>query len=62
MAKVKLAQVSDVPEGGLTMPSTVLCDQIRTIETARLIRRMGLLSGTMMTEIGARLRRLLELL
>jgi len=49
------------PEGGLTMPSTVLCDQIRTIDPARLIRRMGGLSGTAIEEIESRLRRLLEL-
>lgn len=49
------------PEGGLTMASTVLCDQIRTIDPGRLMRRMGTLSDTTMAEIGTRLRLLLEL-
>jgi mRNA interferase MazF len=49
------------PEGGLTMSSTVLCDQIRTIDPARLLRRMGTLSEATMAEIGARLRQLLVL-
>ncbi|MGI8855048.1 MAG: type II toxin-antitoxin system PemK/MazF family toxin [Thermomicrobiales bacterium] len=39
----------------------MLCDQIRTIDPARLMRRMGRLSDATMAEIGARLRRLLEL-
>jgi mRNA interferase MazF len=29
------------PEGGLTQESYALCDQVRTISTARLVRRMG---------------------
>lgn len=50
-----------LPEGGLTIPSTALCDQIRTIDPGRLMRRMGMLGDTTMAEIGARLRLLLEL-
>jgi mRNA interferase MazF len=49
------------PEGGLTMPSAVLCDQIRTIAPERLTRRMGTFSIVAMGEIEARLRLLLEL-
>ena len=31
----------DPPEGGLTAPSVILCDQLRTVSKDRLIRRMG---------------------
>ncbi|AWM41613.1 mRNA interferase EndoA [Gemmata obscuriglobus] len=31
----------DPPEGGLTMPSVVLCDQVRAVSKDRLIRRLG---------------------
>jgi mRNA interferase MazF len=31
----------DPPEGGPTLPSAILCDQIRTVSTDRLVRRMG---------------------
>lgn len=29
------------PEGGLTLPSVILCDQMRTVSKDRLIRLMG---------------------
>ncbi len=49
------------PEGGLTMASSALCDQIRTIDPVRLTRRMGLLTDATMAEIERRLRLLLGL-
>lgn len=36
------------PEGGLTVPSYVICEQTRTISTERLIKSLGMVSlGTM---------------
>lgn len=49
------------PEGGLSTPSVILCDQIRTISTSRLGRRMGTLSPTSIAEVEDRLRILLRL-
>ncbi len=33
----------DPPDGGLTRPSHLLCDQVRTISTERLLSRIGAL-------------------
>ncbi len=49
------------PEGGLTMASAALCDQIRTIDPARLTRQMGIIGDATMAEIERRLRLLLGL-
>lgn len=49
------------PEGGLTMVSAALCDQIRTVDPARLTRRMGICGDATMAEIERRLHLLLGL-
>jgi len=44
-------------EGGLDRPSKALCEQIRTVSRARLVRRVGSLPETPITEIRAALER-----
>ena len=39
------------PEGGLTADSVVLLNQIRSVDTGRLIRRLGILGSDRMREI-----------
>ena len=39
------------PEGGLTMPSVVLLNQIRSIDTRRLVRRLGGLTPATMARV-----------
>lgn len=51
----------DPPSGGLTTPSAILCDQIRTISRRRLVRRMGMLDDGTLTLVGDRLRLILVL-
>jgi mRNA interferase MazF len=48
-------------EGGLTQDSVALAEQIRAIDLARLIRRMGDLRTTRMVEVDAALRTILSL-
>ncbi len=49
------------PEGGLTVPSVILCDQLRVFAIERLLRRRGSLAPETMAEIEDRLRILLDL-
>lgn len=49
------------PEGGLRAHSVVLCDQIRTVSTDRLVARLGMLRPSSVGAIEERLRILLEL-
>ena len=49
------------PEGGVRMRSYVMCDNIRSISTSRLIDHWGTLSPSTMLRIGLRLERLLKL-
>jgi len=49
------------PEGGLTKPSVILCDHIRSIAKGRLLRRLGTVCGETMTEVEDRLRILMRL-
>lgn len=49
------------PEGGLRVRSFVLCDQVRTVSTERLMSRSGALAAASMTAIDERLRILLDL-
>lgn len=49
------------PEGGLTMTSYIKCEDIRSISTARLIRRLGKVSSQTMDVVEDRLRILLGL-
>jgi mRNA interferase MazF len=51
----------DPPEGGITKTSFIICDQIRTISSDRLIRRFGVVSGKTLAEVDQRLRFLLDL-
>lgn len=49
------------PEGGLTKISYVICDQVRTISTRRILRATGSLHPNTMHEIEDRIRLLLDL-
>lgn len=49
------------PEGGLTLKSFAKCEDIRSISTSRLIRRMGSVSPGILTFVEDRLRILLGL-
>jgi mRNA interferase MazF len=48
-------------EGGLTMDSVVLAEQIRVIDHDRLIRKLGDLSSGRMQEVNDALRAILDL-
>lgn len=48
------------PEGGLSAPSVVQCEQIRTISCKRLRRYRGQVNSSTMAAVEARLRRLLD--
>ena len=49
------------PEGGLTMPSAILCDGIRSVDRTRLLAYMGSLDPTTMLKVERGLRSLLVL-
>jgi mRNA interferase MazF len=49
------------PEGGLTNPSALLCEAVRSISKDRLLTRRGALSATTMAQVEDRLRILLRL-
>jgi mRNA interferase MazF len=49
------------PEGGLTMTSFVKCEDVRSISTSRLVRRIGKVSATTIDSVEDRLRILLGL-
>jgi mRNA interferase MazF len=49
------------PEGGLTKPSVIMVDQIRTISRRRLARRLGAVSPSTMRQVEERLRVVLSL-
>src|SRR5262245_55126303 len=51
----------DPPEGGLRVPSAILCDAIRSIDQRRLIGCWGTVTGATMAAVEDRLRRLLGL-
>lgn len=44
------------PEGGLTNPSSILCEATRSISNDRLIHRKGSVTRATMTQIENRLR------
>ncbi len=48
-------------EAGLRAPSFVLCEQVRTISTERLVSRLGSLRPTTIASIDERLRIVLDL-
>ena len=49
------------PEGGLTMTSFVKCEDLRSISTSRLVRRLGKVSSPVIDNVEDRLRILLGL-
>jgi mRNA interferase MazF len=49
------------PEGGLRVPSDILCDQVRAISSDRLVSRSGALAPATIGAIEVRLRALLGL-
>ena len=49
------------PEGGLSVPSVVLLNQIRSIDKRRLVRRLGALEAETMERVDAAIEISLEL-
>ena len=49
------------PEGGLTNPSALLCEAVRSISKDRLVTRWGTVSPASMSQVEDRLRILLRL-
>lgn len=49
------------PEGGLTNPSALLCEAVRSISKARLVTRWGAVSPATMSQVEDRLRILMRL-
>lgn len=49
------------PEGGLSMESWVITEQVRTISKQRLLLRLGTVTAATMEQVSACLRLLLEL-
>ena len=49
------------PEGGLAVPSFIMCEAMRSISITRLVQRMGVVSPNTITEFEGILRILLEL-
>lgn len=46
----------DPPEGGLTKPSFIMTDQVRTLSKLRLGRRLGAISQMTRAQVEARMR------
>jgi mRNA interferase MazF len=51
----------DPPEGGLRVPSVILCDAIRSVDQRRLVDCWGAVSAATVVTVEDRLRRLLGL-
>ena len=49
------------PEGGLSVPSYIKCEDVRSLSTERFMRLMGSVSALTLTEVETRLRWLLGL-
>jgi mRNA interferase MazF len=49
------------PEGGLTLPSFVKCEDVRSVSVDRLVRPLGSVTGSTMAMVEDRLRILLGL-
>jgi len=47
------------PEGGLTQPSFIKCEDIRSVAKERLARRLGVVAPRTLAEVDLRLRHLL---
>jgi len=53
--------VPQTPENGLSVPSYVKCEQIQTISKERLGRKLGSLTPAEVTQVGAALKRVMDL-
>ncbi len=51
----------EMGEGGLRQPSTVLCEQVRTLEKTRLDRRLGTLPPGRLEQVEEALRHSLDM-
>lgn len=51
----------EAPEGGLTAPSDIMCEHIRTISKVRLIDRWGQVSPSTMQQVETRIKAILTL-
>lgn len=49
------------PEGGLNLPSFIMCEAMRSVSKQRLIKRLGVISQATMAEVEDRLKILLDL-
>jgi mRNA interferase MazF len=49
------------PEGGLTMPSYIMCEAMRSISKQRLVKHLGVISPATMLDVEDTLKILLEL-
>ena len=49
------------PEGGLDVPSAILCDQVRTIARERLVRKRGVIAARTLARVEEIVRILLGL-
>jgi mRNA interferase MazF len=49
------------PEGGLTLPSFIKCEDVRSVSKQRLLQRLGTVSRATMADVEDRLRILLGL-
>ncbi len=49
------------PEGGVTIPSLILCDQMRALDLGRLQSRVGSVASGTMQSVEKVMRRLLDL-
>lgn len=49
------------PEGGLNLPSYIMCEAMRSVSKQRLIKRLGVISQATMGEVEDRLKILLDL-
>lgn len=49
------------PEGGLTLPSFIMCEAMRSISKQRLVKCLGMVSSAKMREVEDTLKILLEL-
>lgn len=49
------------PEGGLTEPGAIKCEQVRSVSTVRLQRRVGTVSLEILAQVSERLKLLLSL-
>jgi mRNA interferase MazF len=49
------------PEGGLTMPSFIMCEAMRSISKQRLVKHLGIITAATMQEVEDTLKILLDL-